>query len=41
MSERMRAVGGTLTAGPTADGGFSVVARVPGRPPSEPAVGGR
>ena len=29
MRERMGAVGGTLDAGPTADGGFVVTARVP------------
>jgi signal transduction histidine kinase len=29
MRERVRAVGGTLDAGPTADGGFAVTARVP------------
>ena len=41
MVERMRAVGGTLTAGPAADGGYSVVASVPVDLPSEPAVAGR
>lgn len=29
MRERVRAVGGTLDAGPTSDGGFLVIARVP------------
>ena len=32
MRERMGAVGGTLEAGPTADGGFAVTARVPSGP---------
>ena len=30
MRERMGAVGGSLVAGPTADGGFNVTARHPG-----------
>jgi hypothetical protein len=29
MAERLRAVGGELTAGPRPDGGFEVCARVP------------
>ena len=39
MVERMRAVGGTLTAGPTADGGYAVVASVPTELPSGPGAG--
>ncbi len=39
MIERMRAVGGTLAAGPTADGGYSVVAVVPVELPTRAADG--
>ncbi|TWD84315.1 signal transduction histidine kinase [Kribbella amoyensis] len=40
LTERVRLVGGTLTAGPRSEGGFAVVARIPrtgGRPESPPA----
>jgi signal transduction histidine kinase len=33
MGERVRALGGTFSAGPTADGGWKVSARLPVRPP--------
>lgn len=32
MRERLRVLGGTLEAGPTADGGFSVTAQIPANP---------
>lgn len=39
LHERVRLVGGTLRAGPSPDGGFEVVARLPREPRDEPRVG--
>ncbi len=41
MTERAHVLGGTLTAGPLADGGFCVKARIPRTVPEHPATAGR